>query len=73
MSLGLECAVCQRRDRPAYALCHHCGKPLCDEREHCAFELADPAFSALDGPVRAVHCKACWQRHHPRLRPLRLY
>jgi hypothetical protein len=44
------------------AVCHHCGKPLC--QEHWTF-VADNAFSRespVDVPM-AFHCSTCWTNH----------
>jgi hypothetical protein len=44
------------------AVCHHCGKPLC--QEHWKF-VVDDAFSreTTADPPKAYHCSACWP--HP--------
>lgn len=42
-------------------VCHHCGKPLCDE--HRQLVRNDPAFSQF-GSSTAVHCEDCRLRYH---------
>jgi hypothetical protein len=50
------------------ALCHHCGKPLCNRETDsgsCQFWVPDDAFSIEDDslPV-ACHCRECAETHH---------
>jgi hypothetical protein len=56
---------CDCRQNEMFAVCHHCGKPLC--RTHGAV-ITDDDFSPGDPPsVRsAVHCQGCWDKYHPR-------
>jgi hypothetical protein len=69
--MALECASCGSGEK-VDAVCHHCGKPLCGDRDSCRFEIQDSAFgSAPASPVVAVHCRECWQTFHPGTRPHR--
>jgi hypothetical protein len=65
---GWECGECNRKEGPDQhirSVCHHCGKPLCDEH---SVRIDDDAYSALWGPAGIVanHCSDCRARHHPR-------
>ena len=62
-----ECGECSQRERDGLlitAVCHHCGKPLCDKHR---VRIVDDAF-ASEGQevVSAFHCEACRRVHHPR-------
>ena len=67
VEMAWECAVCHSAEDGTVrmnAVCHHCGKLLCqgDQRK-----LLDPAF-AVGGDsrgVEAVHCRECAREHHP--------
>jgi hypothetical protein len=69
-----ECAECNGRETDnstikINAVCHHCGKPLCQKDR---IQIIDEAFSADDGLAGrfAVHCKPCRRLHHPKLAKL---
>lgn len=51
------------------ALCHHCGKPLCNlDRDvgSCQLWIPDDAFCADGKPLPpACHCRDCARTHHP--------
>ena len=64
--MAWECGECNaREDRHTriYAVCHHCGKPLCREDQ---VRIVDFVFADEPGPVGriAVHCRPCMRRHH---------
>jgi hypothetical protein len=66
-----ECAECNSRETEngeihINAVCHHCGKPLCQTDRT---QIIDSAFSSEYGAAGRVafHCKPCRQLHHPRL------
>lgn len=68
LKLGLDCASCGATE-DVHVVCHHCGKPLCNNRENCRIEIEDDAFSGTaEVKVIAVHCKDCWQTYHPHTR-----
>lgn len=72
LNVGLECANCGAREN-VHVVCHHCGKPLCDNRELCRIEIEDDAFSGIrETPVIAIHCNDCWQTCHPHTRARKL-
>lgn len=72
LSIGLECASCGTRE-DVHVVCHHCGKPLCDNRELCRIEIEDDVFSDnRQTPVNAIHCNDCWQAYHPHTRAKKL-
>lgn len=54
---SLECGVCASFTK-IEAVCHHCGKPLCDE---CRRDVEDWVFGEL---VIAVHCNDCQRKYH---------
>ena len=72
--MTLECAVCNTPDgkdgKALDAVCHHCGKPLCQEHRVL---ILDEQFANRGVPVprAAYHCSACRQAHHPRSHVLR--
>ena len=69
--MALECASCGSTEK-VDAVCHHCGKPLCRDRENCRFEIEDNAFgNTMTLPVVAVHCRECWETAHHEARPRR--
>jgi len=70
--MALECASCGSTES-VDAVCHHCGKPVCGNRENCRFEIQDSAFGSMlvGSSVVAVHCRECWQAFHPGTRPYR--
>jgi hypothetical protein len=61
-----DCSMPEETKRPLRRACHHCGKVLCGE---CEQVFPDGAFAGppLARGRRAVHCRACRDRHHPRL------
>ncbi|WP_434445000.1 hypothetical protein [Lentzea sp. E54] len=61
--MAWECAECNASE--IKSVCHHCGKPLCTGDQ---VEIDDDAFSDEEGRIsrRAMHCKACKEKHHPR-------
>lgn len=71
--MKVECAECNaaedlgsaenKRDAVVIdAVCHHCGKPLC---QHHRIAVADPAFAGTRwSQPSAYHCAACKKRHH---------
>jgi hypothetical protein len=60
---------CDCRQQEMFAVCHHCGKPLCETH---GVVIADDAFGAGILPAgRAVHCLACKEQYHPRAQDLR--
>lgn len=54
-------AADELRPGTAISLCHHCGKPLCEE--HGWIVAADDAF-ATTAPRPAMHCRECAETHH---------
>ena len=56
---------CDCRQQEMFAVCHHCGKPLC--KAH-GVVIADDDFSTADPPFvrEAVHCLGCKDKYHPR-------
>jgi hypothetical protein len=58
---------CECRSQEMFAVCHHCGKPLC--RAHGQV-IVDDAFSFDPlNPLSertAVHCQQCRDNFHPR-------
>ena len=53
--MAWECAVCRKKEDPSGkdsvkidAVCHHCGKPLCNDSRH-RIVIVDPDFSLSDG------------------------
>ena len=60
-----ECHIPEGQGTRIDAVCHHCGKPLCQE-DRVVF--ADNAFavSARTAGAEAVHCRACRREYHPR-------
>lgn len=66
-----ECGDCRRVEKKPEiiidAVCHHCGKPLCQEHRK---EIVDDAFSNCAGPVSQVayHCDECLRTHHHKSR-----
>jgi hypothetical protein len=73
--MAWECAECVRDSMTA--VCHHCGKPLCDEH---AVIVADDALAEYDASVstramslsdQAVHCADCQRQHHMRSQVVR--
>jgi len=63
--MAWQCAECNASgsDAKVEVVCHHCGKPLC---QNDRVELLDDAFSDEPGDVPrfAFHCRECRQRHH---------
>lgn len=66
-----ECAECNSRETDSgtvriNAVCHHCGKPLCQKDRT---QIIDNAFSSEHGPAgrSAFHCRPCRRLHHPPL------
>lgn len=73
--MAWECAECIREVMTA--VCHHCGKPLCEEH---AVVVADDALAGYNSELfgrdralgdHAVHCGDCHRQHHPRLQRIR--
>jgi hypothetical protein len=62
-----KCAVCGevdgRKNIVVNAVCHHCGKPLCEKHQVI---VQDRDFGHDDDNPRvwAVHCKECRRKHH---------
>lgn len=66
--MKLKCGVRgepESDERPVF-VCHHCGKPVCEE--HGWVVAADDAFEASEEPVPrpAMHCPECVAQYHPR-------
>jgi hypothetical protein len=66
--MKLKCA--QRGDMESESnrifLCHHCGKPVCQEHSVKVDDdgaFADPGFPPS---IAAVHCPDCARQHHGR-------
>lgn len=65
-----ECGAVEGKDKITVdAICHHCGKPLCQKHR---IQIVDDAFSSDDEPVsrEAYHCDECKKVHHPRALPM---
>jgi hypothetical protein len=70
--MTLKCTVDGRAEFVGHLIfvCHHCGKPVCDQ--HGLVVSADDAFDDSDEdsgkrvPQPAMHCKQCADEHHPR-------
>lgn len=65
--MAWECAECNEPEHGSFvvdAVCHHCGKPLCQKDQIIIY---DDAFSAEDGPIdrKASHCRECQRHYHP--------
>lgn len=47
------------------AVCHHCGRPLCQDDR---FQVEDDAFGykGAGGESYASHCLECAKQYHPR-------
>lgn len=61
-----ECGAVDGRDGATIeAICHHCGKPLCQKHRR---RIEDEAFSSDDKPLSRVahHCDECKTTYHPR-------
>ena len=63
-----ECGECNRKEGPKNrirSVCHHCGKPLCDDDR---VQIDDDVYSPLVSPAgsTANHCSECKNRHHSR-------
>lgn len=62
MPMTLRCAVCN--NDAASVVCHHCGKPLCNDNK-CHFKVInDNAFS---NSTKAFHCRECKNKYHSKL------
>ena len=61
--MAWQCAVCYD-GKNVDVVCHHCGKPLCDNEETCRAFIVDEDFAG-EG-VQAYHCPSCVREHHPR-------
>lgn len=62
-----DCSLPEELGRPLRQACHHCGRVLCPD---CQQIIHDGAFVGRWGMrSRAVHCRRCRERHHPRLLP----
>jgi hypothetical protein len=61
--LGWECAECSDQSKGIVAVCHHCGKPLCEED---LVVILDDAFAGVPRKPRhgAVHCRKCRREYH---------
>jgi hypothetical protein len=66
-----ECAECSRQETEngevrISAVCHHCGKPLCQKDRT---QVIDDAFSVDHSPAGrlAFHCRPCRRLHHASL------
>lgn len=58
--MALKCGICN--NNVAEGVCHHCGRPLCND-ERCCFSVSkDRVFSTK---TTAFHCRACFQKYHP--------
>lgn len=53
-------------DNRVNAVCHHCGKPLCQDHR---IEILDEVFSS---DCKAYHCEECKKNFHPRAKPVGL-
>jgi len=62
-----DCGLPEEPRRHLRRACHHCGKILC---KPCARYVDDGVFAGppLSRRRRAVHCRGCRDRHHPRSR-----
>lgn len=62
-----KCAVCgaldDQKDTLVNAVCHHCGKPLCQQHQ---VRLVDPRFGndSENPQPTAVHCTDCKRKYH---------
>ena len=72
--MPLECSICLAADgkdgKVIDVVCHHGGKPLCQEHRVL---ILDEEFANQGAPVprTAYHCPACHQSHHSRSHVLR--
>lgn len=70
---------CEFHAEDVKAVCHHCGKPLCNlttlpyygqkgqisKSQLCGYNIADDEFDdRIGGPVNAAHCENCLLEHH---------
>lgn len=73
----------KNKGKKAIAVCHHCGKPLCQleklpkvwgrksaVKELCGYIIDDPCFFSPTGKskVEANHCESCLLEHHVEFR-----
>ena len=61
-----ECGAVEGKDGVKIeAMCHHCGKPLCQKHR---LRVADEAFSSDSTPISraAYHCDECKKAYYPR-------
>jgi hypothetical protein len=65
--MAWECAECHSAESSSVnvnAVCHHCGRLLCQGDQ---IVFPDPAFAVgRESPsAEAVHCRECTREHHP--------
>lgn len=61
-----ECRAVEGRDTvKMFAVCHHCGKLLCEKHRTL---IVDDAFAdaANSAKCTAYHCSDCKRRYHPK-------
>lgn len=67
--MSLQCAVCgapENKDGQVLdTVCHHCGKPLCQDHRVLILD-EDFANRSAPAPRHAYHCPDCHQAYHPR-------
>jgi hypothetical protein len=71
---------CETHNKKTKAVCHHCGKPLCEleglplprgsrptTRDVCGYAIIDEVFHARAGArgTEAFHCESCLLEQHP--------
>jgi hypothetical protein len=64
-----ECGECRQKETDVVkitALCHHCGKPLCNKH---SIVILDDAFADFEGAISniAFHCDSCKKAYHPNI------
>lgn len=72
--MSFECGECgqkEKDDEKINALCHHCGKPLCNKH---SVRISDDAFADFAETVSniAFHCDSCKRKYHPRATALQI-
>lgn len=63
MTTFWKCSVCLEEIAEPTAVCHHCGRILCDKVNECRFLISDNAFAG-SSPARAAHCPDCQEKYH---------
>jgi hypothetical protein len=62
--MAWKCAYCGAPGKAKWiAVCHHCGRPVCERHRE---RITDDAFGAGSSASRmAIHCPDCRRCYHP--------